>query len=58
MFKVTYFKYELGTKVSVEKYFRDEFLALDFAEKMYEKYQEKVIVKDESSNTIILEINP
>lgn len=58
MYKVTYLRYELGRLVTKEKYFRDEFLALDFAEKMYEKYQEKVIVKDESSNTIILEINP
>lgn len=56
MYKVTYFKYELGKLVTKEKYFRDEFLALDFAEKMYEKYQEKVIVRDESSNAILMEI--
>lgn len=56
MYKVSYSKYELGRKVFKERFFKEEDLALDFAEKMYEKYKESVKVLDEVSNVLLLEI--
>ena len=56
MYKVSYSKYELGKKVFKERFFKEEDLALDFAEKMHEKYKELVTVLDEVSNVLLLEI--
>ena len=56
MYKVSYSKYELGRKIIKERFFKEEDLALDFAERMYEKYKEKITVLDEASNVLLLEI--